>query len=254
MSAKSVYLISGANRGVGYGLVATLAARPKTVVFAGARDPTAQSLTELSAKYSNVHPVKLTSGDEADNAAAVAEIQKRAGQLDVVIANAGISKYRGPIANTPPSEFRDHWEVNTLGPIVLFQAAHALLLASPSGVPTFALISSAVGSIGGYLPRSVAAYGSSKAAANFLVKVLDSEHPALISLAIHPGWAATDMGNALAVARGRDHAAVPVEDSVAGILSRIDGATKERTSGRFWNFKAVFEGNPWDIETDEIPW
>jgi norsolorinic acid ketoreductase len=36
-----------------------------------------------------VHPIKLNSGDEADNAAAVAEIQKTAGQLDVVIANAG---------------------------------------------------------------------------------------------------------------------------------------------------------------------
>jgi norsolorinic acid ketoreductase len=36
-----------------------------------------------------VHPIKLTSGDEADNAAAAAEIQKTAGHLDVVIANAG---------------------------------------------------------------------------------------------------------------------------------------------------------------------
>jgi norsolorinic acid ketoreductase len=81
--------VSGANRGIGYALAATLAARPNTIVFAGARDPAAQSLKDLVAKHSNVHPIKLTSGDVADNAAAAAEIEKIAGHLDVVIANAG---------------------------------------------------------------------------------------------------------------------------------------------------------------------
>lgn len=59
------------------------------MVFAGARVPTAQSLKDLSAKHPNVHAVKLTSGDEANNAAAIAEIQRIAGHLDVIIANAG---------------------------------------------------------------------------------------------------------------------------------------------------------------------
>jgi norsolorinic acid ketoreductase len=81
--------VSGANRGIGYGLAAALAARPNTIVFAGARDPAAQSLKNLVGKHPNVHPIKLTSGDEADNAAAAAEIQKIAGHIDVLIANAG---------------------------------------------------------------------------------------------------------------------------------------------------------------------
>ncbi|KAJ7776755.1 hypothetical protein DFH07DRAFT_797614 [Mycena maculata] len=253
MSTKTVYLISGANRGIGYGLATTLAARPNVIVFAGARDPAAQSLKDLSAKHPNVHPVKLTAGDEADNEAAIAEVQKIAGQLDVIIANAAISKYYGTVATTPLSEFREHWEVNTLGTIVLFQAAHGLLLASPSGVPTFALISTGAASIERYIHLQAGAYGASKAAANFLVKVLDKEHPALIALAINPGWVATDMGNRGAVANGLPRAPVSVEDSVAGILSRIDGATKEKSSGRFWNFKAT-SGNAWDVETEEVPW
>jgi short-subunit dehydrogenase len=81
--------VTGSNRGIGHTLAATIAGRPNTIVFAAARDPAAQSLKDLAAKHPNVHPIKLTSGDEADNAAAVAEIQKTAGQLDVVIANAG---------------------------------------------------------------------------------------------------------------------------------------------------------------------
>jgi len=254
MSSKTVYLISGANRGIGYGLAATLAERPNTVVFAGARDPATQALKDLSAKHSNVHPVKLTSADQSDNEAAIAEIERTAGQLDVIIANAGISKHYGPLATTAISEFQEHFAVNTLGPVVLFQAAQKLLLASPTGAPVFALISSGAGSISRYMNLSAGAYGASKAAANFLVKVLDTENPTLVAMAISPGWVATDMGNEGAVANGLPAAPVTLEDSVAGILSRIDGATKEKSSGKFWNFKATHDGNPWDIATEEVPW
>jgi len=253
-SDNTVYLISGANRGIGYGLAADIAARPNTIVFAGARDPAAQSLKELAAKHPNVHPVKLTSGDKADNEAAIAEIQKTAGRLDVIIANAGIAKHYGPLASTPLSEFRDHWEVNTLGLVVLFQAAHTLLLASPTGAPTLAYISTGGASMGRYMHLGAPAYGSSKAAANFLVKVLDAEHPSLITMAISPGWVATDMGNQGAAANGMPVAPVTLEDCVKGVMSRIDGATKEKSSGRFWNYQATFGGNPWDLETDEFPW
>ncbi|KAJ7644526.1 hypothetical protein FB45DRAFT_1116033 [Roridomyces roridus] len=247
--------VTGANRGIGLGLVTALASRPNTVVFAGARDPAAQSLKDISAKHPNVHGVKLTLGDKADNEAAVAEIQRIAGQLDVIIANAvGISNYYGPLVETPISEFRDHWEINTLGNVILFQTAHRLLLASPSKAPRFAIISSGAASMGTYFPLRVAAYGSSKAAINFLVKVMDQEHPSLISLAIHPGWVRTDMGNQSALAHGMAEAPETVEYSVDGILARVDQATSKELSGRFWNFKASHEGMMWNIATEEIPW
>ncbi|KAJ7101411.1 hypothetical protein B0H15DRAFT_816029 [Mycena belliarum] len=253
-SDNTVYLISGANRGIGFGLVVALAARPDTIVFAGTRDPAARSLRDLASKHANVYAVRLISGDKASNEAAITEIQKTAGRLDVIIANAGILNYYGPIASTPISQFNDHWEVNTLGPVVLFQAAHGLLLASPTGAPTFAYISTGGASMGRYTHISAGAYGSSKSAANFLMKVLDKEHTSLITMAIAPGWVATDMGNRAADPRGLVAAPVTVEDSVSGILSRIDGATKEKSSGRFWNFRPSSAGNRWDIETEEIPW
>ncbi|KAJ7432710.1 hypothetical protein B0H11DRAFT_2297241 [Mycena galericulata] len=146
-SDKIVYLISGANRGIGYSLAAAIAARLNTIVFAGARDPAAQSLKDLAAKHSNVHPVKLTSGDQADNEAAIAEIQKTAGRLDVIIANAAISNYYGTLATTPLSQFKDHWEclipprsaLHTEGParkLVAHYASHtAWLRALAAHVP-----------------------------------------------------------------------------------------------------------------------
>ncbi|KAJ7626905.1 hypothetical protein FB45DRAFT_749694 [Roridomyces roridus] len=248
------FAVAGANRGIGYGLAKAIAGRPNTVVFAAARDATAQSLTDLAASHPNVYPVKFVAGDKASNQAAIAEIQKSAGQLDVVIANAGISNYFGPVGTTPVSQFKDHWEVNTLGVIVLFQAAQDLLLASPTGTPIFALISTGAASIAQFYNAAMGAYGSSKAAANFIVKALDAENPKLVSLAIHPGWVATDMGNGGAKAFGMEQAPVTVEDSVNGVLSRIDGATKEKSSGKFFNFARSSAGNMWDIDTDEIPW
>jgi NAD(P)-dependent dehydrogenase (short-subunit alcohol dehydrogenase family) len=104
----TVYLVSGANRGIGksnptqsarlsltsalpgLGIVKALATRPETIVFAGARTPSsANALGELAKTQKNVHVLKLTSCDEADNHAAVAEIKRIAGALHVVIANAG---------------------------------------------------------------------------------------------------------------------------------------------------------------------
>ncbi|KAJ7776784.1 hypothetical protein DFH07DRAFT_978881 [Mycena maculata] len=107
--------------------------------------------------------------------------------------------------------------------------------------------------MGRYFHAQAGVYGSSKAAGNFLAKVLDTENPELIVFAIHPGWVTTDMGNVGAVANGLPSAPVTVEDSVAGILSRIDRATKEKSSGKFWNFKTASD-NPWDVEIEEIPW
>ncbi|KAJ7635093.1 hypothetical protein FB45DRAFT_480702 [Roridomyces roridus] len=254
MTDKTVYLVTGANRGIGLGLVTALAVRPNAIIFAGARDPNAPSLKDLASKHPNVHPVRLSLGNEEENRAAIAEIKRSVGQLDVVIANAGIGNYFGPLATTPLSEFKNHWETNTLGNAILFQTCHELLLASPSGAPRFVLISSLGGSIAGHVNVQAAAYGSSKAAANFLVKVMHAEHPTLVSLAIHPGVVPTEMGNRSVESLGLHEAPETMEDSVAGVLARVDRVTTRELSGRFWNFRVSEEGMPWSVATDEIPW
>ncbi|KAJ7612573.1 hypothetical protein FB45DRAFT_990379 [Roridomyces roridus] len=254
MSSKTVYLITGATRGIGLRLTETIAARPDTLVFAAARDPAAQSLKDLVASHPNVHPVKWVAADKESNDAVIAEIEKTAGQLDVVIANAGISNFHGKLVDTSISQFRDHWEVNTLGVVVLFQAAHKLLLASPTGTPIFALITTGLASTSNYFNGTVSAYGSSEAAANFIIKAIDAENPNIVAMAIHPGWVATDMGNGGARAFGMEQAPVAVGDSVKGILNRIDGATREKSSGKFFNYARSSGSNPWDIDADELAW
>jgi NAD(P)-dependent dehydrogenase (short-subunit alcohol dehydrogenase family) len=77
---------------LGLGFVKVLLQRD-AVVFAGARNPSAAiELHELAkTNPEKLHILKLTSADEADNHAAIEDIKRIAGRLDVVIANAGQS-------------------------------------------------------------------------------------------------------------------------------------------------------------------
>lgn len=75
----------------GFALTTVLAARPNTVVFAGARNPSGASELQALAKSlpDRIHVVKLDSTDVEAHNTAVEQIKKEVGRLDVVIANAG---------------------------------------------------------------------------------------------------------------------------------------------------------------------
>jgi norsolorinic acid ketoreductase len=74
------------------------------------------------------------------------------------------------LPETPLGEARDHFEANTIGPMLLFQAVLPLLEAAPK--PVFVVLPSAFASIGDMDKHQFPnlAYGASKAAANFLVR------------------------------------------------------------------------------------
>lgn len=88
----------------------------------------------------------------------------------------GISTDHSRVLDVPISAVVDHHAVNTLGPLVLFQAVYPLL--SESKRPKFIVISSQGGSISDQskLQFPIAAYGSSKAALNYLVRKIHFEH------------------------------------------------------------------------------
>lgn len=245
----TVYLITGANRGIGRGLVATYLARPSNVVVAAVRDPshpTSKSLAELPKDPSSrLIVVKLDSEVQSDAATAVEELGSKHGvsQLDVVIANAGVSDNYSPVAKLPMADLRKHVEVNGYGPILLFQAVLPLLEKSPA--PKFVGVGSPIGSIGGMemRPFPMAAYGVSKAVLHYVLRKIHFEHENIISFAIDPGFVQTDMGNSGAAFFGMKEATTPVDVSVAGIVAAVDGATKEKTSGHFAGFNG--EEFPW---------
>ncbi|KAJ9626240.1 hypothetical protein H2203_003872 [Taxawa tesnikishii (nom. ined.)] len=192
--SPTIYLVTGANRGLGRGLTAALLQRPNTAVIAAVRDPTHTSATSLdslpAASGSKAIVIKIDSASETDPSTAMAELQSAhsISHLDVVIANAGISSYYGPLVSTPVAEFVDHWRVNTLGPVLLFQAAWPLL--EKSAAPQFVVVSTGVASIGDMAslpPIPASAYASSKAAVNWLTRKMHFEHERLVAFPISPG-------------------------------------------------------------------
>jgi norsolorinic acid ketoreductase len=227
MASKTVFLITGANRGIGNGLAQTFASRPDTIVIATTRDLESSSSKALSTlstgKGSKVIVVKLDASRDNDAQEAVEELKTAHGidHIDTVIANAGIANYFGPSISTPVSAFQEHFNVNTIGALTLFQATNTLLEKSSS--PKFVYISTVLGSIGDaekYALPTVA-YGASKAAANFILAKIHLEHPELTVFPIHPGWVQTDMGNAGAAAVGMEEAPVSLQDSVKGLVSQV---------------------------------
>jgi norsolorinic acid ketoreductase len=132
--------------GIGLGLTKTLLSRPNTVVIAAVRKPATQAFQGIHlAQNSQVIIVKINNESATDAAEAVKILQKEHGitKIDTVIANAGISKFVGLVINTPISEIRDHFEVNVVSIVVLFQAVWPLL--SASSQPRLVTLSTAVG-------------------------------------------------------------------------------------------------------------
>jgi norsolorinic acid ketoreductase len=168
-------------------------------VIAGLRDPLSPSSIELQnlphGNQSQLLLVKLDSTSETDAMAAIQTLvsEYAISKLDIVIANAGVSQYFGSALITPAKEMLDHFTVNTVGPLLLFQATAPLLKAAPA--PKFVVISSGAGSITQMdkLPVENTAYGASKAALNFVTRRIHCEIPNLVAFPINPGWLWTDV-------------------------------------------------------------
>jgi len=142
-----------------------------------------------------------------------------------VIANSGI--YSNALASkVTVKELQEIYNVNTIGPVLLFQASLDLLLKSEK--PKFVVVSSTMGSIelAPVFPAPTTAYGSSKAAVNYIVRRIHAENEKLIAFPIHPGWVQTEMGNGGAKAAGLEQAPQTLEESVTGILKEVDEAER----------------------------
>ncbi|KIV79162.1 hypothetical protein PV11_06740 [Exophiala sideris] len=249
MSYNTTVLVTGSKSGIGKGLPTAYASRPNTLVIAAIRDgpdsAPATALTSLPVGHGSRIVVAKYDASSTTAAQELVEYLKTAhklGSLDVVIANAGILKHFGPAKEASAETITDHFQVNTLAPILLYQATQPLLITSEH-TPKFFIISSSIGSNGlqdDYnLP--MIAYGMSKAAVNYAASRIHREEDRIVFIAQQPGWVKTEMGHAAATYAGLSHADVPVtlEDSIKGLMAHFDKADKAMHSGRFWDEKGT---------------
>ncbi|XP_014804443.1 PREDICTED: C-factor-like [Calidris pugnax] len=250
-------LVTGANRGIGLGLVQHFLEMPKlpTWVFAGCRDPKgqrAQELQNLASKHPNLVIVPLEVSDPASIKAAAARVGEQLGGsgLNLLINNAAML-----ICDTLENETLENmtqvYTTNTVGPLLVGQAFLPLLKKAAQGSPGSALscskaaiinVSSNGGSLsspaGWHLLQGVS-YRCSKAALNMLTKCqsLGYREHGILCVALHPGWVQTDMGSSVG-----HTPPVTVEASVRGML-KVLSSLGEKDAGTLldWEGKVV----PW---------
>ncbi|KAJ9657945.1 hypothetical protein H2198_004029 [Neophaeococcomyces mojaviensis] len=229
-------LITGTKAGIGHGLLSAFASRPNTTIIAAIRDaPDSDKAKAMIAAVptiaENTHiiPVQYDASTKSAHevVASLATAQPKVTHLDLVIANAAVATQWGPTYSVTAEELTTHLNVNTIAPILLYQATRDLLLASPN-TPKFILISTVIGSIEmtPTIPFQTVVYGLTKAAGNYFTRKANSEEDKIVIVSVHPGWVQTDMGNRAASKLGMDAAPLSMEESVKGLVEIFDKADK----------------------------
>ena len=220
----ATYVITGANRGIGYEYCKQLTERGDQAI-ALCRTPSPE-LLELG--------IRVEADVDITSDASVADVAQRlqGTAIDVLINNAGILE-RVTLENLDFDSIRQQFEVNALGPLRLTKA---LLPLMKDGAKLI-MMTSRMGSIDDNTSGSSYGYRMSKVALSMAGKSLSHDlRDRDIAVAIlHPGLVKTRM-------TGFTSYGIPPEKSVNGLLDRIDQLTLE-TSGTFWH--ANGEVLPW---------
>lgn len=220
----ATYLITGANRGIGYEYCRQLQARGDTVI-AVCRNAS-QELRELG--------VQVEENIDITSDASVADLRVRlaATAINILINNAGILN-RVTLEKLDFDSIREQFEVNALGAL---RVTHALLSHFKAGSKVV-LMTSRMGSIADNTSGSSYGYRMSKVALSMAGKSLSHDlKPRGIAVAIlHPGLVQTRMTNFTS-------GGITPEAAVKELLSRIDELTLDNT-GTFWHSNG--EVLPW---------
>ena len=148
MTATSLALITGANKGIGFEVARQLGVLGMTVLV-GARDAERGTIAERSLQDEGVdaHHVALDVTSQASVDQAVQQIGAEHGRLDVLVNNAGITggPESGRPSQTPLATLRQVYETNVFGVVAVTNAMLPLLRQAPAG--RIVNVSSEVGSV-----------------------------------------------------------------------------------------------------------
>ena len=220
-------LVTGANRGLGLGLVKKFLKNNEKVICTTRNISKSKELTLCKEKYNdNLEICELDLLDkESPNILSNFLGDK---PIDLFINNAGVI---GHSAQHFKSVSLNHWlevlKVNLIAPLLITQSIIKNIEKSSERKIYF--ISSKVGSIEDNKSGGMYIYRSSKTALNQVVKSLSIDlKPLGISvISLHPGWVRTEMGG--------PNALISVEESVNGMVDVISN-TSIINSGQFINY------------------
>jgi NAD(P)-dependent dehydrogenase (short-subunit alcohol dehydrogenase family) len=201
MAHTRVALISGGNRGIGLEIGRQLARRGVLIVI-GARDLAKGETAALAIRDDGQHAetVQLDIADGNSVAAAVEEVVRRHGRIEILINNAAIlidgpGGFKSSLFELKADTARQTFETNLLGPLRLTQAVAPIM--ERNGYGRIVNLSSGAGQLSD-MRSGFPAYRMSKTALNALTRITAAELAStnIKVNAVCPGWVRTDMGGA----------------------------------------------------------
>jgi NAD(P)-dependent dehydrogenase (short-subunit alcohol dehydrogenase family) len=190
----TITFITGANKGLGRETARRLVEQGHTVLV-GARDPErgAAAADALGARF-----VQIDVTDDASVAAAVADVEKHEGALDVLINNAGVVGPHSDPSDLTGADVLGVLDVNVAG--VVRTTTAFLPLLRKSADPVIVNVSSGLGSLAfthdpSRIESTVVApaYTASKAALIMLTTQYAKAFPDIRVNVVDPGYTATDL-------------------------------------------------------------
>ena len=192
-------LVTGADRGLGYGLTANLLENGWRV-FAGRYMAEWRELDDLASRFPDALSIVAIDVASADSLRAAREtVERESDRLDMLINNAGVTSPTNPrtIREDPDyDEMHRLYDVNALGP--LRAVGEFLPLLDHGSMKRLCFVSSEAGSIGASQRTSWFGYCMSKAALNMGIRNLfnDLRPQGYTFRVYHPGWVRSYMGGA----------------------------------------------------------
>ncbi len=165
-----VAVVTGASKGIGYGLAKALAhAGAKVAVMARDMAALERLADEIRAEGGEALPVALDVSQVPQIAPAMERVRDHFGRLDILVNNAGLG-FNHPATEVTEADWDQMMDVNLKGLFFCCQAAGKIML--EQGYGRIINMSSQAGVVG---IRDHAVYSASKGGVNMLTKVLALE-------------------------------------------------------------------------------
>ena len=190
-----VAIVTGGSRGIGRAVAEALAAQGARVVVTYVKGE-AEARKVVDGILERGGQAEILGFDVAEmkpTEEAIAEVAKRLGRLDILVANAGIA-VDGLLLRVKEEDIDRVFDVNVKGALASARAATKVMMRARTGRVVF--LSSVVGEMGN---AGQAVYSASKAALLGLTKTLAREYASrgITVNAVTPGFIDTDMTTGL---------------------------------------------------------
>ena len=231
-----IYVLTGANRGLGLEFVKQITSDSNNTLIAAVRTLKGEldDLKTLTSKNQKIIIAECNTGDVSSIQKFGKEVAKAIGdsQIDFLLNSAGINSVPDQLSlNMDPQELHNHLDVNVIGPAKMVEVLAPYL----GRGSTIMNMTSGLGSMGKNVVKC-SVYSISKAALNMLTvhqadQLIDQ---GVKVVCMDPGWVKTRMGGVGAI--------LEPEESIGGML-KVIRSLNEADTGKFYQY----DGNivPW---------